>query len=137
MNTNDIIKKLDQMERTITYLKKQLKGEQDTSPLSRAIRTITGGKSTSEEVKNAFQTLIDTPQALSFKQCSFCLFFAMLNHNQLGEDINYWFDLELGKHKYNQRTKFIEQMREIINCNYKCSTEFNQRINSYLSSKEK
>ena len=72
------------MEKTIAYLKKQLKGEQELTPLSRAVKIITGGKSTSVEVKNALQTLIETPQPLSFKQCSFCLFFAMLNHNELG-----------------------------------------------------
>ena len=137
MNNNEIYKKLDQIERTIAFLKKQLKNDQDNSPLSKAVRTITGGKSTTEQVKDALEVLVETPQPLSWKQCSFCLFFALLNHNELGEDIDYWFNLQLGKHNYKERTKFIEQIRENINCNYKSSTEFNERINNYLNSKVK
>lgn len=140
MDNTNILKTIEQIEKQLAYLKKQLKGTptQDQSPLSKAIKTITGGHSTTEEVKGALQTLIDTPQPLSPKQLTFCLFFAMLNHNELGEDINYFFDLELGKHNYKERTKLIEQVRENINTNYtKCSTQFNQRINNYLISKEK
>ena len=137
MNTQQIFKQIEQIEKQLAYLKKQLKNEQDSSPLSRAIKIVTGGHSSSQQVKDALQTLVNTPQALSPKQLTFCLFFALLNHNQLGEDINYWFDLELGKHKYTERTKLIEQVKENINMNYKCSTEFNERINNYLTSKEK
>lgn len=136
MNTQDIIKKLDEMEKTIGYLKKQIKGEMDLNPVQKAVKVITASKSTSAQVKDALDTLANSPSTLSYKQVSFCLFFALMNHQQLGEDINYWFDLQLGKHKYNQRSEFIDLVLETINTSYKSTGDFNLKINNYLNSKK-
>lgn len=95
MNTTDIVKQIEQIEKQLKYLKSQLKNDQpqELTPVSRAVKIITGGKSSTEEVKSSLQILVDSPQPLSFKQCAFCIFFAFMNHNELGEDIDYFFDL--------------------------------------------
>lgn len=137
MTNNQILKRLHQIEETTNCLIQHFRHNTDLNPLQQAVATVTGGHSTDDEVKQALQTLVDSPQPLSFKQCAFCLFFAMLNHNALGEDINYWFDLQLGKRKYSERTDFIGQIQFIINSNYKSKPQFKEKLNNYLNSKKR
>ena len=70
MKNYEIVKKLEEMEKTIAYLKKQLKNSDDVqlSPLQAAVRVITTAKSTNDEIKTALNTLVQTAQQLSFKQ---------------------------------------------------------------------
>lgn len=137
--TNDTLKRLEEIQKQVKSLINQLKNnqQQEMSPTQKAIKVITGSKSTNEQVKNALQTLVQSPDSLSVKQTTFVLYFAFLNKTELGDDIEYWFGIELGKHKYNERNSFIEQMQDIIRENYKTNVEFSSKLVSYLEHKKK
>lgn len=137
MTEQEIVKKLEDVEKQVKYLIGQLKNNKEMSPTQKAIKVITGSKSTNEQVKNALQTLVQSPDSLSVKQTTFVLYFAFLNKTELGDDIEYWFSIQLGKHKYNERTSFLEQMQDIVRLNYKTNVEFSSKLVSYLEHKKK
>ena len=137
MTNDQIYKNLENIEKQVKYLMNQLRENKEMSPTQRAIATITGSKSTSEHVRAALDVLYNSPEPLSYKQVAFCVFFAMLNHSELGEDIDSWVRIELGKHKYNERTSFIEQVQQTIEANYKSSIQFKTKLFNYLESKKK
>ena len=139
MTQEQIYKKLEEIEKQVKYLKNQLKNndQQELGPVQKAVKTVTCSKSTVEQVKDALQVLVESPQGMSVKQATFVLYFAFLNKNELGDDINYWFDIQIGKHKYTERTSFIEEMQSIIKSNYKTNATFSQKLCGYLDSKKK
>ena len=137
MTNDQIFKKLEEIDKQVRYLMNQLKENKEMTPTQKAIKVITGIKSTNEQVKNALQTLVQSPDSLSAKQTTFVLYFAFLNKTELGDDIEYWFGIELGKHKYNERTSFLEQMQDIVRLNYKTNVEFSSKLISYLEHKKK
>ena len=111
MADKNILKKLEEIEKQVKSLINQLKNEneqtQELSPIQFAVKTVTCSKSTNQQVKDALQILVESPEPLSVKQVAFCIFFASLNKKDLGEDIDYWVSIELGKHKYSERDSFI------------------------------
>lgn len=137
MTEQEIVKKLEDVEKQVKYLINQLKNNKEMSPTQKAIKVVTGSKSTTQQVKAALQTLVQSPTPLSVKQVSFITYFAFLNKTELGDDIEYWFSIQLGKHRYNERTSFIEQMQEIIKNNYKNNMQFSNRLITYLEGKKK
>ncbi len=140
MNNAEIVKKLEEIDKTVRYLVSQLKKNEEPkemSPIQKAVRIATCSKSTEEEVKEALQTLIETPQTLSIKQAAFVLYFSMLNRQSLGEDINYFFDIELGKHNYRDRESFIQGVGRVIENDYKGSADFKVKVANYLETKKR
>lgn len=140
MTEQEIIKRLEEMNKNINYLIKEIKGNQtqNMSPLQTAVRTITGSKSSVEDVKQALQFLCQSPEPLSVKQVAFCAFYSLLNKKDyVGEDVDRWINIELGKHKFNERTDFIQQVQQVIEDNYKAGGNFKQKIKGYLDSKKK
>lgn len=138
MNNYEMIKKLEGIQKEVKYLINQLKNnnDQQMSPTQQAVKSITCSKSTAEDVKKGLETLCSTPDSLSAKQVAFVLYFAFLNKNQLGDDIDNWFGIQVGKHKYSQRTRFIEQIQSIIAQNYKNNSSFTGRLQTYLEGKK-
>lgn len=139
MNNTEMIKKLEDIQKQVKYLINQLKNnsQQEMNPTQKAVKSITCSKSTTEQVKQGLETLCNTPDSLSAKQVAFVLYFAFLNKNQLGDDIDNWFSVQIGKHKYSQRTDFIEQVQDIIAQNYKNNSSFTSKLQSYLEGKKK
>lgn len=137
MTEQQIIKKLEDLQKQINSLLVELKGKKELGPIQQAVKDATNSKATSSEFVQALETLYKSPEQLSNKQVAFVLYFGMLNHKDLGEDIDYWLSLELGKRKYNQRTEAIEDIRRIIDQNYKGNDSFKQRLDEYLVAKEK
>ncbi len=146
MNMNDqqfeqLMEKLDQVinaiNKTPPKSTKKAQTQKELNPIQQAVKNATNSKATREEFLKALETIYTSPEQLSNKQVAFVLFFGMLNHKDLGEDVNYWFDLQLGKRKYNQRTDATEEIRNIIQQSYKGDAKFKQKIDNYLVSKEK
>ena len=139
MNDYEMIKKLEDIQKQVKYLINQLKNnsQKQMNPTQKAVKAITCSKSTTEDVKNGLDVLCNTPDPLSAKQVAYVLYFAFLNKNQLGDDIDSWFGIQIGKHKYSQRTNFIEQIQSIIAQNYKNNDSFTGRLQNYLEGKKK
>lgn len=139
MNNAEMIKKLEDIDKQVKYLINQLKNnsQEQMSPTQKAVKTITCSKSNNEQVKQGLDVLCNTPDSLSAKQVAFVLYFAFLNKNQLGDDIDNWFGVEVGKHKYSQRTSFIEQVQDILAKNYKNNSFFTSKLQDYLEGKKR
>lgn len=91
--------------------KKTKKKEQtELSPFQKAVKTATAKNSSDEDVKTALTLFTDSTQQLTPSQVAFCLYFLSINKPQLGEDVNYWLSIEIGKHKYNERSDFIQKV---------------------------
>lgn len=139
MNNNDIIKQIEQIEKQLKYLKGQFKSNQpeQMSPSQKAIKVITASKSTVEQVKESLQVLIETPQTLSVKQTAFIIYFSLLNKPEVGQDIDYFIKIELGKRKYDQRTSFIAEIQDVLDKNYNNNRQFKLKLLNYLESFKK
>ena len=139
MNNNDIIKQIEQIEKQLKYLKGQFKSNQpeQMSPSQKAIKVITASKSTVEQVKESLQVLIETPQTLSVKQTAFIIYFGLLNKPEVGQDIDYFIKIELGKRKYDQRTSFIAEIQDVLDKNYNNNRQFKLKLLNYLESFKK
>ena len=136
MTQKEMITKLEQMEDTIRSMIAQLKGNKELNPTQQAVRNITSSKSNREKVKESLNLLCETPEQLSVKQVAFVVFFALLNRGELGEDIDYWFSIQIGKHKYSDRDNFLQQVWNVINTNYNAKGDFKERLKNYINSKK-
>ena len=137
MTEKEMITKLEQMEDTIRSMIAQLRGNKELSPIQAAVRDITSSKSTRDKVKESLNLLCETPEQLSIKQTAFVVFFALLNRSELGEDIDYWFSIQIGKHKRSDRDSFLQQVWNVIDSNYNAKGDFKQRLKNYINSKKK
>ena len=133
-----MIKRLEEIEKTVKSMIAELKGGQIQmlNPVQKAVKDITTCKSTRDEVKSALEVLCGTPEVLSVKQTAFCLYFALLNKSELGEDIDCWLGIQIGKHKKSERDYFIQQVWNVIDNNYKSQGDFKERLKNYLNSKK-
>lgn len=142
MNQKEILKKLEEIEKTVKTMIAELKGNQKQQaamgPLQIAVKTITSSSSSTEDIKQALQFLCQSPEPLSVKQVAFCTFYSLLNKTDaIGEDVDRWLNIQIGKHKYNERTDFIQKVQDIIEENYNARGNFKQKIKGYLDSKKK
>ena len=135
---NIIIQKLDQILNAIgkspTKQTKKVEQPKELTPFQAAVKIATSKNSSDEQVKQALNTFVESPEILTPSQFAFCLYFLSLNKAHLGEDINYFAGIEVGKHKYSQRDKFIEAVQTTLEEKYKNNRELVAKLEDYLDS---
>ena len=139
MDKKQVIKKLEEIQKQVNYLIKQMKGfeQEDVSPFSQAVKIATAKNSTDEEVKKALEVFGQSPQALTVNQAAFVLFFLALNKPTLSEEVNWFFGLEVGKHKYNQRDSFIDAIGKVLEDKYSSNMTLVNGLKMYLGNFKK
>lgn len=135
MNNNQIIKKLQEMNKTINGLIKELKGNSTAqlSPFQRAVKVATSKNSTDDQVKEALNVFVESAEQLTVNQFAFVVYFLALNKQHLSQDINWFIGIELGKHKYNQRDSFIDGVVKVLEQKYKTNQTISDGLKVYLN----
>ena len=141
MNTQDIYKKLDQIEKQVKYLKSQLKSNtkqtEELSPVQKAIKTITSKTASEQQVKDSLNVIVQSSQQLTPSQSAFALYFLALNRQNLSDDINWFFSIEVGKRKYNQRDNYLDAIKNVLDDKYTSNQTLTDKLKEYLESMKK
>lgn len=136
-----IIEKLDQilkaLGKTPTKQTKKVEQPKELTPFQAAVKVATSKNSSDEQVKQALNTFVESPEILTPSQFAFCLYFLSLNKAHLGEDINWMVSIEVGKHKYNQRDQFLEAVQSTLEQKYKNNRDLVAKLEDYLDTLKK
>lgn len=138
---NELMEKLDQVinaiNKTPTKSTKKAQTQKESTPFQQAVKIATSKNSSDEQVKQALNTFVESPDILTPSQFAFCLYFLSLNKPHLGEDINWFVGIQIGKHKFSQRDKFVEQVQATLKEKYKNNNNLVNKLIEYLDTKKK
>ena len=137
MNQKEMLKSLEEIEKTVKQMIAELRGSQTLTPFQLAIRTVTSKNSTDQQVKDALKLFIQSPEQLTAKQFAFAVFYLAVNKYHLSDDINYFIDIEIGKRKYSQRDNYIDEVVGVLENKYKSNQTLVSSLKIYLSSMKK
>lgn len=136
MNNTEILKKLEEIERTVKFLIKELKGNAvpaQLSPFQRAVKVATSKNSSDDEVKDALKVFVDSAEQMTVNQFAFVCYFLAMNKQHLSDDVNWFVGIELGKHKYDQRDTFIDEVTKVIDEKYRSNQSISSGLKVYLN----
>lgn len=133
MTEKEMITKLEQMEDTIRSMIAQLRGNQKLSPIQAAVKTATNKNSSDSDVKDALNTFVESPDQMTVNQFAFVIYFLAINKKHLSDDINWWCGIELGKHRYNERDTFIEDVIKVLRQKYRSNQSVCDSLKIYLN----
>ena len=136
-----LMEKLDQVinaiNKTSTKSTKKVEQPKELTPFQAAVKVATSKNSSDEEVKQALNTFVESPEILTPSQFAFCVYFLALNKTNLGEDINWFIGIQIGKHKFSQRDKFVGQVQATLKEKYKNNNNLVSKLIEYLDTKKK
>lgn len=138
---NELMYKLDQVLKALgkspNKTTKKVEQPKELTPFQSSVKIATSKNSSDEQVKQALNTFVESPEILTPSQFAFCLYFLSLNKAHLGEDINWFVSIEIGKHKYSQRDKFVEQVQSTLEQKYKNNRNLVAKLEDYLDTLKK
>lgn len=138
---SELMDKLDQvlkaLGKTPTKPTKKVEQPKELTPFQAAVKVATSKNSSDEQVKQALNTFVESPEILTPSQFAFCLYFLSLNKAHLGEDINWMVSIQVGKHKYSQRDHFLEAVQSTLEQKYKNNRDLVAKLEDYLDTLKK
>lgn len=84
---------------------------------------------------SALKQLKDLDFALSPKQMAWIMFYGLLRHSTEGEATDQFLSNQISRRNKGNRNDYVEEIRKLIQQNYKGDAEYKAKLDYYLKSK--
>lgn len=134
---DQIIQKLDQIINLLQpkTSKPNKKQKVDQSGINNLMHICTHPGYEAKEYCDALKQLRELDFALSAKQMAWIMFYGLLRHSTEGEATDQFLSNQISRRNKNNRNDYVEEIRKLIQQNYKGDVEYKAKLDYYLKSK--